>query len=96
MLHSVIMAGGSGTRFWPLSRKSLPKQFLTLAGERSLIQQSFDRCQPWIPAERTWVVTGKHLADLTRQHLPGVPDSQILQEPAARNTAPCLGLAALC
>lgn len=90
------MAGGSGTRFWPLSRKSLPKQFLTLAGERSLIQQSFDRCQPWIPAERTWVVTGKHLADLTRQHLPGVPDSQILQEPAARNTAPCLGLAALC
>jgi len=96
MLHSVIMAGGSGTRFWPLSRKSLPKQFLTLSGERSLIQQAFDRCQPWIPAERTWVVTGRHLAALTQDHLPDVPATQILQEPAARNTAPCLGLAALC
>ncbi len=96
MLHSVIMAGGSGTRFWPLSRKALPKQFLTLSGDRSLIQQAFDRCQPWIPAERTWVVTGKSLATLTHEHLPEVPKEQILLEPAARNTAPCLGLAALC
>lgn len=96
MLHSVIMAGGSGTRFWPLSRKSLPKQFLTINGERSLIQQAFDRCQPWIPAEQTWVVTGQHLAELTQQHLADVPTTQILKEPAARNTAPCVGLAAQC
>ncbi len=96
MLRSVIMAGGSGTRFWPLSRKDFPKQFLAINSERSLIQQAFDRCQPWIPADQTWVVTGERLAALTQEHLPDVPASQILKEPAARNTAACVGLAALC
>ncbi|MEZ5943760.1 MAG: mannose-1-phosphate guanylyltransferase [Planctomycetaceae bacterium] len=96
MLHAVIMAGGSGTRFWPLSRKSVPKQFLSLGGDRSLIQQAFDRCQPWIPGERTWVVTNERLADLTSDHLPEVPASQILLEPCGRNTAPCIALAAMC
>jgi mannose-1-phosphate guanylyltransferase len=96
MLHSVIMAGGSGTRFWPLSRQMFPKQFLTLQGNRSLIQQAFDRCQPWIPPERCWVVTAERLAELTRKDLPLISDARILQEPAARNTAPCIGLAALC
>jgi mannose-1-phosphate guanylyltransferase len=96
MLHSVIMAGGSGTRFWPLSRQACPKQFLALGSERSLIQQAFDRCQPAIPAERCWVVTNARLAGLTAEHLPEIPAHQILQEPAARNTAPCVALAALC
>ena len=96
MLHAVIMAGGSGTRFWPLSRAGKPKQFLALGGDRSLIQQAFDRCQPWIPGRRTWVVTNARLADLTASHLPEVPPSQILQEPCGRNTAPCVLLAAMC
>jgi len=90
------MAGGSGTRFWPLSRQHFPKQFLSLGADRSLIQQAYDRCQPWIPPARSWVVTGQHLATLTQEHLPDVPKQQILLEPAARNTAPCLGLAAIC
>lgn len=96
MLHAVIMAGGSGTRFWPLSRAACPKQFLRLGGDRSLIQQAFDRCQPWIPGERTWVVTNERLAALTAEHLPEVPLLHILQEPCGRNTAPCVGLAAMC
>lgn len=94
MLHAVIMAGGSGTRFWPLSRRRLPKQFLTLQGERSLIQSTFDRCQPEIPAERFWVVTNASMVGTTAEHLPEIPPAQLLPEPCARNTAPCVGLAA--
>lgn len=95
MLHLVIMAGGSGTRFWPESRRARPKQFLTLAGDESLIQQAAHRVHPLIPAERTWVVTGALHAAETRLQLPEVPAAQVLLEPCARNTAPCLGLAAL-
>ncbi|WP_437205895.1 mannose-1-phosphate guanylyltransferase [Planctomicrobium sp. SH664] len=90
------MAGGSGTRFWPVSRRSIPKQFLKFTGERSLIQLAADRCQPAIPPQRTWVVTNTRFGEQTQQHLPDVPVSQILLEPCARNTAPCVGLAALC
>ena len=96
MLHAVIMAGGSGTRFWPLSRRAHPKQFLSLSGERSLIQMAYDRCQPWIPAEQFWVVTNERLAEMTQTHLPDVPSDQVLLEPCARNTAPCIALAAAC
>lgn len=96
MIHAVIMAGGSGTRFWPLSRRAEPKQFLRLSGERSLIQMAFDRCQPWIPAERSWVVTNERLAHTTHHHLPEIPTSHVLLEPCARNTAPCVALAAAC
>ena len=95
MLHAVIMAGGSGTRFWPLSRVAEPKQFLSLGRNRSLIQSVLDRCQPMIPPEQFWVVTGESLADLTMNHLPELPDSQIIAEPCQRNTAPCIGLAAM-
>jgi mannose-1-phosphate guanylyltransferase len=94
LLYLVIMAGGSGTRFWPESRRSKPKQFLTLAGERSLLQQAADRCQPWIPAEKMRVVTNAdHLAESMRQ-LPDLACDHILLEPCGRNTAPCIGLAA--
>ena len=96
MLHGVIMAGGSGTRFWPASRQHRPKQLLTLDGHRSLLQTTLDRCQPWIPPERMWVVTGESLAAETARQLPEVPASQILVEPCGRNTAPCVGLAANC
>lgn len=94
MLHLVIMAGGSGTRFWPESRRARPKQFLTLAGERSLLQQAADRCRGWIPSERIWVVTGALHADETRRQLPEVPGDHVLVEPCGRNTAPCIALAA--
>lgn len=94
MLYLVIMAGGSGTRFWPESRRSKPKQFLTIAGDRTLIQQAADRCRPWIPPEQTLVVTNAaHLAETSRQ-LPDLAEKDILLEPCGRNTAPCIGLAA--
>lgn len=94
MLHAVILAGGSGTRFWPESRDRHPKQFLTLLGERSLLQQAVDRCQPDIPPERIWIATShKYVAETARQ-LPEISPDRILAEPCARNTAPCIGLAA--
>lgn len=95
MLHAVIMAGGSGTRFWPQSRKQRPKQLLPLAGEESLIQQTAARCQPWIPPERIWVVTNNRQIDATREQLPQVPAGNFLVEPCGRNTAPCVGMAAI-
>jgi len=92
--YGVIMAGGRGTRFWPRSRRSHAKQVLRVLGERSLIQQTVDRLRPLLPPERLWVLTNDYLrAEIIRQ-LPGVPRRQILAEPAARNTAPCIGLAA--
>lgn len=95
MLHVVIMAGGSGTRFWPQSRRKLPKQFLAIGGERTLIQETADRCLPLIAPERLWVVTGAiHAAETARQ-LPDLSSEQVLIEPCGRNTAPCIGLAAI-
>ncbi len=95
MLHAVIMAGGSGTRFWPASRRDRPKQFLTLLGERSLIQQATDRCLPLADYHQVWIVTGaKHAVETGRQ-LPQVPAEHVLIEPCGRNTAPCIGLAAI-
>jgi len=95
MLHAVIMAGGSGTRFWPQSRRATPKQLLRLGGKYSLIQETVDRISPSIPAERTWVVTNRLLAEPTATQLPEVPADRLLIEPCGRNTAPCLGLAAV-
>ncbi len=95
MRHAVIMAGGSGTRFWPQSRREFPKQFLTLQGDRSLIQSTFDRCRPEIGPERFWVVTNATQAAVTREQLPDIPAAQVLIEPCGRNTAPCIGLAAI-
>lgn len=95
MLHVVIMAGGSGTRFWPESRRQLPKQFLTFSGEQTLIQQAAARCSPAISPEQTWIVTNASHAAETARQLPEVPRTQILLEPCGRNTAPCIGLAAI-
>jgi mannose-1-phosphate guanylyltransferase len=92
--YGLIMAGGRGTRFWPRSRRACAKQVLRVLGDRSLIQQTVDRLRPRLPPERLWVLTNDHLrAEIIRQ-LPEVPRRQILAEPAQRNTAPCLGLAA--
>ena len=95
MLHAVIMAGGSGTRFWPQSRKELPKQLLQLTGPRTLIQDTVDRVAGFISPGETWVVTNRRQAVETARQLPEVPADQILIEPCGRNTAPCIGLAAI-
>src|ERR1700692_4499180 len=93
-LYGLILAGGRGTRFWPRSRRSRAKQVLPFFGERSLIQQTVDRLRPVLPPERIWILTNAHLrAEIVKQ-LPEVPRRQILAEPAQRNTAPAIGLAA--
>jgi mannose-1-phosphate guanylyltransferase len=92
--YGLILAGGRGTRFWPRSRRSHAKQVLRFLGDRSLIQQTVDRLRPVLPPERIWILTNEHLrAEIVRQ-LPEVPKNQILAEPAQRNTAPAIGLAA--
>lgn len=95
MLHIVVMAGGSGTRFWPQSRQALPKQFLKIGTVRTLIQETVDRCRPLIDGDRLWVVTGALHAPETQRQLPELPLDRILVEPCPRNTAPCIGLAAI-
>lgn len=95
MLHAVVMAGGSGTRFWPQSRKKTPKQLLKLSGDQTMIQDTVTRCEGWIDPKNTWVVTNRVQAEETGRQLPDVPAENILVEPCARNTAPCLGLAAI-
>lgn len=93
-LHAVILGGGSGTRFWPLSRRSRPKQFLRLATDRSLIADTFARLVTRIPPERIHVVaTAAQTGDVARA-LPTLPKANLMVEPEARNTAPALGLAA--
>ena len=90
----VILAGGSGTRFWPRSRRARAKQVLALDGERSMIQQTVERLKPLTTLEKTWVITNEYLAQEIADQLPGMPAAQIVQEPVARNTAPACGLAA--
>src|ERR1700689_1416900 len=92
--YGLILAGGRGTRFWPRSRRGNAKQVLKFFGDRSLIQQTVDRLRPVLSPERIWVLTNDHLrAEIVKQ-LPEVPRKQILAEPAQRNTAPAIGLAA--
>ncbi len=93
--YAVIMAGGKGERFWPWSRNNLPKQFLNLIGERSLIQQTFDRLTGFFSPEKILVVTGKTFLPLVQKHLSGIPRGNIITEPVGRNTAPCIGLVPL-
>jgi len=92
--YGLILAGGRGTRFWPRSRRRSSKQVLNVVGARSLIQATVDRLAPVIPPERIWVLTNHHLRDTIVAQLPEVPKAQILAEPAQRNTAPAIGLAA--
>ncbi|WP_339729208.1 mannose-1-phosphate guanylyltransferase [uncultured Gimesia sp.] len=95
MLHTVVMAGGSGTRFWPQSRKSMPKQLLKLVGDHTMIQDTVTRCTQLTNHQQIWIATNHRLAQETHRQLPDVPQDQILIEPAPRNTAPCIGLAAI-
>lgn len=94
MLYAVIMAGGSGTRFWPASRKLQPKQLLTLSGDRSMIQATSDRLAHLVPPDRQLIVTNEILVDPIAEQLPKLPRKNLVGEPAKRDTAPCIGLAA--
>jgi mannose-1-phosphate guanylyltransferase len=89
------MAGGSGTRFWPRSRRRLPKQLLPVLGTRSLLQETIERLRGVVPPAHILIVTHRDHAAAVRRQLPTVPARNILSEPVARNTAPCLALAAL-
>lgn len=92
--HVVIMAGGVGSRFWPLSTPAFPKQFIDILGcGRTLIQLTVDRFKGVCPDENFWVVTNEKYVDIVRNQLPSIPQSHILAEPAARNTAPCIAWA---
>jgi mannose-1-phosphate guanylyltransferase/mannose-6-phosphate isomerase len=90
-MQALILAGGSGTRFWPLSRKRRPKQLLALEGEKSLLRETVERLQPLVAPEGVWVCTTRALAEAVRQDLPEVPPEQVLVEPEGRNTAPAIG-----
>jgi len=92
--HVVIMAGGIGSRLWPLSTPERPKQFIDILGVgKSLIQLTVDRFQPVCAPDHFWVVTSEKYADLVREQLPDIPEDQILAEPEPRNTAPCIAYA---
>lgn len=89
--HVVIMAGGIGSRFWPMSTIERPKQFIDVLGVgRSLLQLTFDRFKGICPAENVWIVTNKDYAELCKEQLPEIPEKNILCEPYRRNTAPCI------
>jgi mannose-1-phosphate guanylyltransferase len=92
--YPVILAGGSGTRFWPRSRKKMAKQVLALDGKQSMIQQTVDRLLPLSDKKRFWVITNGNLQEVIRKQLKKLNKKQILAEPASRNTAPAIGLAA--
>jgi mannose-1-phosphate guanylyltransferase len=92
-LQALILAGGSGTRFWPLSRKTRPKQLLSLEGGQSLLQETVERLRPLAAPSAVWICTTEALAAEVRRQLPEVPAAQVLAEPAGRNTAPAIGWA---
>ncbi len=95
MLHAIIMAGGAGTRFWPASRAATPKQLLALVGKESMIRQTVDRLGDLVAPDRILIVTNERLVPAIAQQLPELPAASLVGEPCKRDTAPCIGLAAL-
>jgi mannose-1-phosphate guanylyltransferase len=93
-LSVVVMCGGSGTRFWPASRRTTPKQFLRLFSKSSLVQETVARLEGLVPPELIFLLAAREHADLLRRHLPNIPADNYILEPAARNTGPALALAA--
>src|SRR5437667_9115012 len=85
MLHAMIMAGGSGTRFWPKSRRDRPKQLLRLTGESTMLQQTVARIEHLVEPDRVLIVTGADQAEATRAQLPGVPAENVVAEPCPRD-----------
>lgn len=93
-LYALILAGGVGTRLWPRSRTTMPKQMLGLTADRTMIQQTFDRIRDIIAPEHIWVMTNAEYVDLVRAQLPEIPRENVVGEPAPRGTAPAIGLGA--
>lgn len=94
MLCALIMAGGKGTRFWPLSTEKKPKQFLKLLGEKTMLQMTVDRIKPIIPIEKIFICTAEIYVDFVKEQIPDLPNKNIIVEPEGRNTAPCIALSA--
>ena len=94
-MYAVIMAGGQGTRFWPRSRRKRPKQLLDIVGSESMIRQTVDRLLPFVNPEDVYIVTGMEHVEELIGHIPDLPSENIMAEPLGRNTAPCIGLAAM-
>ncbi|WP_431212668.1 sugar phosphate nucleotidyltransferase [Puia sp. P3] len=89
--YVVIMAGGIGSRFWPMSRQDFPKQFLDILNTgKTLIQWTFDRFASFIPLENIYVVTSQEYSEIVKEQLPDLPVANILGEPSRKNTAPCI------
>jgi len=94
-MYCVIMAGGSGTRFWPYSRHNRPKQLLKIVGETSMLQMTVDRLKKLNAVQDIFIVTRQDLAEIIQQEISGVKPENIIIEPSGKNTAPCIGLSAL-
>ena len=93
---ALIMAGGKGERFWPKSRVTLPKQFLSFTDDgRTMIQLTVERISPLVDIKDVYIATNRNYKELVMQQLPGIPEKNILCEPVGRNTAPCIGLGAV-
>lgn len=95
MLCALIMAGGKGTRFWPLSTEEKPKQFLNLIGKETMLQMTVNRIKDIIPEDRIFICTGENYISLVKEQLPNIKDRNIIVEPEGRNTTPCIALSAL-
>lgn len=94
-IYALILAGGTGTRLWPRSRRHHPKQLLPLISQRTMLQETVDRILPIIPPERIFIATNDDFAPTVRAQLPMLPRANIIREPAGRGTAPCIGLGGL-
>lgn len=95
MVHAILMAGGSGTRFWPLSRSKKAKQFLSIIGETTLLEDALTRVKTVVPAQNTWMVANINQKPFLEAYVGPYPTDQILYEPQSRNTMACIGWAAL-
>src|SRR5512138_3554480 len=93
-MYAVIMAGGSGTRLWPMSRKSQPKQFQRFTGNQTMIQETVARVLPMVPYERLYISTVEPYVEIIREQLPEIPPEHYIIEPHSRNTAPAMALIA--
>jgi len=95
LVYGIVLAGGRGERFWPLSRREKPKQFLKLISDKTMIEETIERVQPFIPLERIRIVTGNQMKDTIFETVSNIKDENILSEPVGRNTAVAIGLAAV-
>ena len=94
-MYHVILAGGSGSRFWPKSRKNKPKQLLKIMGDETMIRMTYNRLLKIADVDKILIVASKHLSELIQKDIPEIPENNYIIEPSGKNTAPAIGLAAL-